>query len=168
MTIRAFPHQHDEMVAIAEAILTTVKARIETSSSDADSQLPALRMALSRQVATHCAAEVELLQEHLKLNPKVAVDSAPLIRRFFDELLSWRCSLMECNASWPAKRIAQEPQGFVEVFTPLVEALRARVAWEESEFYPRVLGRTITRRPAASAIRPPLLSGCGSRGTVAA
>lgn len=128
---------------MARAILAHVRALAKGKPQPPLDPLPALRLSFSRTVAAHCSAEIEYLRDHIKAHPQVAIDQANLIRRFHDELLAWRGALMDLNAHWPAKRVADSPDDFVKVFAPLADALFARLRWEEQEFYPKVLGRTL-------------------------
>ncbi|GGB57952.1 hypothetical protein GCM10010833_10920 [Blastomonas aquatica] len=130
------------MAQVTRAIVEHVTDLTRGRALEADDPLPGLRWTLSRTVANHCSAEVELLRDHLQRNPQIGIDRADMVRRYHDELLAWRSALMECNADWPPKRVTQEPSGFLDVFRPLADALYQRIRWEEHEFYPKVLGRT--------------------------
>ncbi|MDM7956932.1 hypothetical protein [Blastomonas sp.] len=143
MAFQLFSEQHQALDDVARAILAHVSGLTDGKSVAGTDPLPALRLAFSRTVAAHCSAEIDYLREHVKSHPQVAIDRADLIRRFHDELLAWRAALMELNAHWPAKRVAQNPDDFLAVFAPLAEDLFARLRWEEQEFYPKVLGRGI-------------------------
>jgi hypothetical protein len=143
MAFPVFSAQHQELADIATAILAHVTALTQGKPVDGMDPLPALRLAFSRVVAAHCASEIDYLREHLKSHPQVAIDRADLIRRFHDELLAWRGALMDLNAHWPAKRVGQSPAEFRKTFSPLADDLFARLRWEEQEFYPKVLGRTL-------------------------
>lgn len=143
MAFQLFSEQHQELADVARAILAHVTGLAQGKAAAAADPLPALRLAFSRTVAAHCSAEIDYLREHVKIHPQVAIDRADLIRRFHDELLAWRAALMELNAHWPAKRVAQSPDDFLKVFAPLAEDLFARLHWEEQEFYPKVLKRKI-------------------------
>lgn len=115
-----------------------------TEKDNGEDPLPRLRMALSRQVAGHCSAEIDLLNDRLRQQPQIAVEHAYLVRRYHDELLARRGSLMECNANWSTRRITDNPGGFLASFKPLADALIERVRWEEQEFYPKVFGRAVS------------------------
>lgn len=130
------------MAQVTRAIVEHVTALSRGRALEADDPLPGLRLTLSRTVASHCSAEVDLLRDHLQRNPQIGIDKAELVRRYHDELLAWRGALMECNADWPARRVTQEPSRFLDAFRPLADALYERIRWEEQEFYPKVLGRT--------------------------
>jgi hypothetical protein len=149
MKFRMFCAQHSQMAETAQAIIDTLMASVSERDATGHDALPALRLELSRCVANHCSAEIALLRDHLKQHPDIAVTHSPLVRRYHDELLAWRGALMECNANWPAKRIAKDPAAFLAVFRPLVDALHERVRWEEQVFYPQVLGRKVEGRLAA-------------------
>ncbi|WP_017670207.1 hypothetical protein [Blastomonas sp. AAP53] len=138
MTSTAFADHHDQLVGMAKGIVATVS----TGSSEALRDLPAQRMALSKMVNVHCGEEIALINAHA---PRLRDDPAKtaLIRRFHDELLAWRGDLMECNASWPQRKVTSDPDGFLTVFNGLSERLQARVRWEEKAFYPAVLGRMV-------------------------
>ncbi len=129
------------MADIAKAILAYVTALSRGVAPGDEDPLPDLRLALSRQVAQHCASEIDHLRARVKSHPEVAVSHAALIKRYHDELLAWRGALMDCNAHWPAKRVSQSPAAFLNDFAPLAEALMARIRWEEEDFYPTVFGR---------------------------
>lgn len=149
MAFQLFSEQHHALADVARSILTHVDAMAKGAGEEgvpAESldPLPALRLAFSRTVATHCSSEIDYLRAHTQAHPQVAIDRADLIRRFHDELLAWRGALMELNAHWPAKRVTQQPADFLKVFAPLADDLFARLRWEEEEFYPKVLGRTLS------------------------
>lgn len=144
MQFPQFSAEHDDMDRIAQAILAHVRLLVAGAGKGGDDALPAMRMALSRQVANHCAAEIAELRDHLHAHPDVAVQCAAMVRRYHDELLAWRGALMECNANWSTRRIEQEPAAFLQVFSALSDALQQRIRWEEQEFYPKVLGRVST------------------------
>lgn len=146
MEFRKFCAQHNEMASVAQAILDHVTALDGAEVHDGHDPLPALRLTLSREVADHCSLEIDVLRKRLKSHPQVAVDKADIVRRYHDELLAWRGSLVQCNADWPAKSVNQNPSGFLEAFRPIADALFARIRWEEGEFYPKVLGRSVARR----------------------
>lgn len=141
MKFRMFSAQHIELADIARDIVAHVSALANGTGAAARDPLPALRLAFSRAGGAHCSAEIDCLREHLQSHPDVAAERADMIRRFHDELLAWRGSLMDCNAHWPARRVVESPAAFLDVFTPLADALYARLRWEEQEFYPKVLGR---------------------------
>lgn len=144
MVFRLFSAQHEEMARVTRAIVAHVCALTVGNGGDGSKghdPLPALRLALSRTVGSHCSAEIDVLNQHLRSHPQVAVDCAGLVRRYHDQLLAWRASLMECNASWPARRVVESPAAFLEAFRPIAYALQERIRWEEQEFYPKVLGR---------------------------
>ncbi|MFN3474211.1 MAG: hypothetical protein ACK4ZW_09210 [Blastomonas sp.] len=144
MVFRLFSVQHQELAGLARAILAHATALAQGKPAEAADPLPALRLTFSRTVAAHCSAEIDYLRAHIADNPHVATERADLIRRFHDELLAWRGALMELNAHWPAKRVAQSPDDFLKAFSPLAAALFTRLRWEEQEFYPKVLGRSLT------------------------
>lgn len=144
MAFQQFSEQHQALADVARSILTHVDALAKGKPVDALDPLPALRLAFSRTVAVHCSSEIDYLRAHIQGHPQVAIERADLIRRFHDELLAWRGALMELNAHWPAKQVAQSPADFLKVFTPLANDLFARLHWEEQEFYPKVLGRTLS------------------------
>lgn len=146
MEFRKFYTQHAEMASVAQAILDHVTALAAGNVRDGHDPLPALRLALSREVGDHCSGEIDVLRKRLKSNPQVAVDKAAMVSRFHDELLAWRRSLMQCNADWPAKIVNNDPSTFLDAFRSIAEALFTRIQWEEREFYPQVLGRTVTHR----------------------
>lgn len=149
MKFRIFSAQHQEMTDVAQAIVAHAAMLAADSGDegqvrpDRHDPLPEMRLALSRQIGGHCAAEIDLLKDHLNRYPQIAADCADLVRRYHDELLAWRGMLMECNASWPARQVKDNPRGFLAVFRPIVEALVERIRWEEQEFYPRVFGRVV-------------------------
>jgi hypothetical protein len=138
-----FSAQHEEMASVARAILAHVVRLAAGDPEPANDPLPALRLTLSRTVGHHCSAEIDVLNAHLKSHPQVAAERADLVRRYHDELLAWRGSLMECNPNWPARRVIENPAAFLSAFRPIAEALYERVRWEEQEFYPKVLGRAV-------------------------
>lgn len=135
MSSQNFVHQHGEMLAQAEAILTAVTVGTEATLRD----LPALRLGFSRLVNSHCSVEIRLVNTRA---PQFDQDTEnrQLIRRFHDELLMWRGDLMDCNANWPQRRVAQDRSGFIAAFRALADRLKARVRWEEEIFYPAILG----------------------------
>lgn len=135
MSSQNFAHQHGELLAQADAILTAVTVGTEAAMRE----LPAQRLAFSRLVNSHCGVEIRLVNTRA---PQFDQDakSKQLIRRFHDELLMWRGDLMDCNAKWPQRRVAEDRAGFIAVFRGLADRLRARVRWEEESFYPAILG----------------------------
>lgn len=146
MEFRIFCSQHDAMASDARAILAHVGRLAAGEIPDGHDPLPQLRLSLSRRVAQHCSAEIDRLNTHLDSYPRLKVERADLVRRYHDELLAWRGALMQCNANWPARQVIQSPAAFLDVFRPLTQALLIRIQWEEQQFYPKVMGRTIARR----------------------
>lgn len=146
MEFKKFCDQHGAMASVAQAILDHVTGLAAGHGHGGHDPLPELRLALSREVGEHCSGEIEVLRKRLKNHPQVAVQKAAMVSRFHDELLAWRRSLMQCNANWPAKMVNDSPSAFLEAFRPIAEALIRRIAWEEQEFYPQVLGRAVARR----------------------
>lgn len=130
-----FVHQHGELLAQAEAILTAARLGTEAALRD----LPALRLGFSRLVNSHCSVEIRLVNTRASQFDQ-DTENRQLIRRFHDELLMWRGDLMDCNAKWPQQRVAQDRAGFITAFRALADRLRARVRWEEEIFYPAILG----------------------------
>lgn len=135
MTSQNFVQQHGELVAQAEAILTAATVGTEAALRE----LPAMRLAFSRLVNSHCSVEIRLVNAR---SPQFDQDAEKrkLIRRFHDELLLWRGDLMDCNANWPQNKVAQDRVGFLATFRALTGRLRARVRWEEEIFYPAIMG----------------------------
>lgn len=146
MTFGTFTAQHADMASVAQGIMAHVETLTAGQPYDGHDPLPALRLALSKGVANHCSAEIDVLRRQLERHPDIAISKAAMVRRYNDELLAWRGSLMECNANWPARRVTEDPAAFLDAFRPIVAALTARIRWEEQEFYPQVLGRVV--RPA--------------------
>lgn len=140
MPFRKFAVHHDHMVDLADTILSLARC----GSPDALQQLQTNRIALSRTVAEHCAAEIAQMPQHSH-DPQTEPEKAALVRRYHSELLAWRGSLMECNANWPTRRIADEPAAFAVVFGRIADQLRDRVRWEEDEFYPAIFGTRAMR-----------------------
>ncbi|WP_446652851.1 hypothetical protein [Blastomonas sp.] len=135
MSSHNFAHQHGELLVQADAILTAVTVGTEAAMRD----LPARRLAFSRLVNSHCSVEIRLVNTRTPLfdqDPK----NRQLIRRFHDELLMWRGDLMDCNANWPQRRVAEDSAGFLAVFRGLTDRLKGRVRWEEEIFYPAIMG----------------------------
>lgn len=135
MSNQSFAQQHGELLAQADAILIAATVGTEAALRD----LPALRLAFSRLVNSHCSVEIRLVNSRA---PQFDSDAErrQLIRRFHDELLMWRADLMDCNAIWPQRRVAQDRSGFIAAFRALADRLKARVRWEEEIFYPAILG----------------------------
>lgn len=134
MSIQTFAHQHGELLAHADAILSAAADGSEAALQD----LPALRLAFARLVNSHCSVEIRMV------NARTAQfdgdsDKRALVRRFHDELLMWRGDLMDCNATWPQRMVASDRAGFIAAFRALTDRLKARVRWEEQIFYPAVL-----------------------------
>ena len=124
-----FDAQHREMLELTAAILAIVND-CPSRSSD---QLNRLRLALSKTVTGHSKQESALL--------RAAGDAVPadIARRYHDELLKWRHELIACNSDWPPDRVWNDPRGFKEAFKPIVDALRARLSWEQGVVYPVIL-----------------------------
>lgn len=135
MSTQNFAHQHGELLAQANAILTAVTVGTEAALRD----LPALRLGFSRLINSHCSVEIRLVNARTPQFDQDA-DKRHLIRRFHDELLMWRGDLMDCNAKWPQRRVAEDRAGFLVVFRGLTDRLKGRVRWEEEIFYPAIMG----------------------------
>lgn len=133
MSMQNFAHQHGELLAQADAIVRAVMAGTDTALRD----LPALRLGFSRLVNSHCSVEIRLVNARAAEMEKDA-DKTKLLRRFHDELLMWRGDLMDCNARWPQRRVADDRAGFLAAFRGLNDRLKARVRWEEQVFYPAI------------------------------
>jgi hypothetical protein len=133
MTSQNFVHQHGELLAQADAILSAVSAGTEAALRD----LPTLRLGFSRLVNSHCSVEIRMVNTRAAQMDKDA-EKTQLIRRFHDELLMWRGDLMDCNANWPQRKVAEDRAGFIAAFRGLAERLKARVRWEEQVFYPAI------------------------------
>lgn len=133
-----FAAQHDTMVSLAEGIIAAARRGTPEAMRD----LTQKRLALSKCVSDHCAAEIAEINRTGRQDNAVP-DGDVLMRRYHDELLVWRRSLMECNAQWPASRVAQDADEFVASFRPIARQLSERVRWEEEVFYPAVFGRTV-------------------------
>lgn len=134
MNMQNFAHQHGELLAQADAILAAVAAGTDAALRD----LPTMRLGFSRLVNSHCSVEIRLVNARTAQMEKNA-ERALLIRRFHDELLMWRGDLMDCNASWPQRRVAEDRAGFIAAFRGLADRLKARVRWEEQIFYPAIM-----------------------------
>jgi hypothetical protein len=135
-----FVHQHAELLTQADAILTAVGQ----GNDDAIRDLPSMRLAFSRLVNSHCSVEIKLVNNRAETIEKDA-EKTVLLRRFHDELLAWRADLMDCNAHWPQRRVAEDRGGFLAAFRGLTERLKARVSWEERTFYPAIFGQARRR-----------------------
>jgi len=133
MTSQNFVHQHGELLAQADAILSAVSVGSEPALRD----LPTLRLGFSRLVNSHCSVEIRMVNTRAAQIDKDA-ENTQLIRRFHDELLMWRGDLMDCNANWPQRRVAEDRASFIAAFRGLTERLKARVRWEEQVFYPAI------------------------------
>lgn len=135
MSTQNFAHQHGELLAHANAILTAVTVGTEAALHD----LPALRLGFSRLVNSHCSVEIRMVNAR---SPEVDhdADKRKLIRRFHDELLMWRGDLMDCNAKWPQRKVEANRAGFLAAFRDLTNRLHGRVRWEEEVFYPAIMG----------------------------
>ena len=140
MTSQNFVHQHGELLAQADAILSAVSVGSEPALRD----LPALRLGFSRLVNSHCSVEIRMVNTRAAQMDKDA-ENTQLIRRFHDELLMWRGDLMDCNANWPQRRVAEDRAGFIAAFRGLTERLKARVRWEEQVFYPAIFATSRRR-----------------------
>jgi hypothetical protein len=53
----------------------------------------------------------------------------------------WRADLALCNSEWPAKRVQEDPNGFIRKFRPLVSAMKRQSEREDVEIL-SVLDRT--------------------------
>ncbi len=140
MTSQTFADHHDQLLQLSKTILETVSQ----GSPDSMQALSAQRIALSRLVNDHCGEEIKIVNSRapaLRSDP----EKTALVRRFHDELLAWRGDLMECNANWPQRKVANDPRGFLTIFADLAKRLQARVQWEEQVFYPAVMGQTVCR-----------------------
>lgn len=140
MPLSKFAGHHDQLIELADAILTLSA----DGSAEALTLLQTQRIALSKSVSEHCAAEIAHLPAQAR-EPQADPHKAMLLREYHSGLLAWRGALMECNANWPSRRIADEPGGFVRVFEKLATSLRDRVRWEEQEFYPAIFGANAVR-----------------------
>lgn len=140
MSTQTFAHQHGELLTHAEAILAAAANGSETELQN----LPALRLAFARLVNSHCSVEIRMVNARA---PQFDADSdrRALIRRFHDELLMWRGDLMDCNANWPQREVANDRAGFIADFRGLADRLKARVRWEEQVFYPAILAEPMRR-----------------------
>lgn len=140
MNMQNFAHQHGELLAQADMILAAVAAGTDAALRD----LPTLRLGFARLVNSHCSVEIRLVNTRSAQMEKDA-EKAQLIRRFHDELLMWRGDLMDCNANWPQRRVAEDRAGFIAAFRGLADRLKARVRWEEQIFYPAIMNMPARR-----------------------
>lgn len=130
--MRKYIDQHQRMIELAE----TVMAAARQADADSGQSLTRARLNLARAVSEHVRQEIAMLTRSGAAHRL----GEPVMHRYNDELLVWRRALMDCNCSWPPHRITDDPDGFVRSFRPLLDALRARVRWEEEQLYPK-LGR---------------------------
>lgn len=135
MSMQNFAQQHGELLAQADAILGAVTVGTEAALRE----LPGLRLGFSRLVNSHCSVEIRMVNTRAAEMDKDS-EKAKLLRRFHDELLMWRGDLMDCNANWPQRRVAEDRAGFLSTFRGLNDRLKARVRWEEQVFYPAIFG----------------------------
>lgn len=130
---RQMHSEHAELVDIASGIVAAARRLAESDVTEINK----LRLKLSQAITRHCSGEQLLVEGSASANDHPQRDA--LMRRYHDELLLWRRGLIECNTAWPPARIAADPGGFLRQFEPIVAALRARIIWEETVFYPAIL-----------------------------
>jgi hypothetical protein len=117
--------QHDDMLALAENILALAARRDESRMGE----LGQLRLAFSRIVNEHCEQEGATFRD-AKARGHIC---GRLVADFAKTVMIWRADLALCNSEWPAKRIAENPHGFIRQFRPLVLAMKRQSEREEAE-----------------------------------
>lgn len=128
-----FSHEHREMIAISDAILAVAR----TPAAGGPARLTELRLQLSRLLMKHCSKETALIDR--RRGAARDPHGAALLKKYHDDLLQWRHDLVACNADWPPARVFAAPAAFTATFGEISARLRARVEWEEREFYPGML-----------------------------
>ena len=127
----SFIDQHEEMLALADSIITALRS----VTPDSLKSLIELRLRFARCIGAHCRSEDDQVSVAImggRVNAKIAAEARATVNR-------WRTDLAICNSNWPPFRICENPKGFDRDFSPLVEALRQHVRWEEKELLPSLL-----------------------------
>jgi hypothetical protein len=132
--------QHDAMLALAETILALAAGRDVNRMGE----LSMSRLAFSRTVSEHCEQEGATFRE-ARAQGKVC---ASLVAEFAKIVMMWRADLAQCNSEWPAKRVQEDPNGFIRTFRPLVTAMKRQSEREDVEIL-AVLDRSNTRSAKA-------------------
>ncbi len=117
--------QHDSMLALAENILALAAGRDVNRMGE----LSMLRLAFSRIVSEHYEEEGVTFRT-ARARGQIC---GSLVAEFNKIAMMWRADLALCNSEWPAKRVFEDPDGFIRKFRPLIAAMKRQSEREDVE-----------------------------------